>query len=129
MKIDLSKAMELLLAEYEADIEETVNDKIEDVAKETVAKLKSRENKGEGGGGKSYNKGWTKDTVATWYGTTLTIYNKTKPQLTHLLNGDHDYVSRSGVRVKDYVKGDGHIDDAETYANALLIEKVERALK
>lgn len=128
MKLDLSKALDVILAEYEAGIEETVNEQIVDVAKETVAKLKSRENK-NGGGGKSYNKGWTNDTVATWYGTMLTIYNKTKPQLTHLLNDGHDYVSRSGVRVKDYVKGDNHIDDAEAYANALLIEKVERALK
>ena len=127
MKLDLSKAMEQLLAEYEAGIEETVNDKLEDVVKETVAYLKAKSPRSKKGG-KHYANGWTEQADVKWYGTTLTIYNKTKPQLTHLLNDGHSYVTRSGVREFE-VKGDQHIDDAEAYANALLIEKVERALK
>lgn len=126
MKIDLSKAMDKLLTEYGEEITEEVSKQVIDVGKETVAKLKQRPS--ETKSNKHYARGWTDDVEITWHGTSLIVYNKTKPQLTHLLNDGHDYVTRTGER-KFEVKGDGHINDAETFANDLLVAKVEGALK
>lgn len=125
-KIDLSKAMEKLLTEYGEEIKEEVNKQIVDTGKQTTNQLKQRPS--ETKSHKHYAKGWTEDMEITWHGSTLTIYNKTKPQLTHLLNNGHHYVTRSGVRLFDVI-GDEHIDHASDFANDLLVKKVEDALK
>ena len=127
MKIDLTKAMEKLLTEYDKEIRETVQDQVINVGDDTVKYLKSKSPKSKTGK-RHYANGWKDDVETTWHGTSLIVYNKTKPQLTHLLNDGHHYVTRSGARLFD-VQGDHHIDDAETYANELLIKKVEDALK
>lgn len=126
MKIDLSKAMDKLLTEYGTEITEELADAVQDVGNDTVSYLKSTSPRGNGK--RHYASGWSAEVEKTWHGTSLIVYNKTKPQLTHLLNDGHHYVSRSGERLFD-VAGDQHIDHAETYANDLLIAKVEGALK
>lgn len=125
MKIDLAKAIDKILTEYGDEVKETLNKELAEVADDTVKYLKA--NSPKGNGKRHYASGWTDDVETAWHGTTLTIYNKTKPQLTHLLNNGHHYVTRAGVRLFD-VKGDGHIDKAEEYANDLLIRKVESKL-
>ena len=127
-KIDLSKAMDKLLEQYGKEIRETVNEQVLEVGKETVKKLKQRKDKTTSRSRKKYAKGWTDYTEISWNGTTMIIYNKNKPQLTHLLNNGFEWTSRSGVREKT-VKGDGHINDASDFANELLVSRVERSLK
>lgn len=126
MKVDLSKAMEKILNEYGDEVKEIIDREIVDVGKETASYLKSKSPRSKMGG-RHYANGWTSSAEQTWSGITLTIHNKTKPQLTHLLNDGHHFVTRSGERKRD-IAGDHHIDDAEEYANNLLIQKVESKL-
>ena len=122
MKIDLTKAMDKLLTEYDKEIRETLNEQVQEVGTDTVKYLKKKSPRSSKGK-RHYATGWKDDVDITWHGTSLIIYNKTKPQLTHLLNTG--YVRRDGRRIA----GDKHIDYAEDYANDLLIQKVEGALK
>lgn len=120
ININLEKAMAQLLEEYGDEIRDEVSEVLLDVGKETVAYLRNISPKRTG----SYSKGWRgKKLTDTFYNTSLTVYNETDWQLTHLLNNGHE--KRGGGRVA----GDGHIDDAEKYANGLLVKKVEERLK
>lgn len=127
MRLDLSRAVSEILQEYGKEVKDDINASLKEVAQQTVEKLKTRQAKYHKGN-KRYNKGWSSADEVTFAGQTMIIFNKTKPQLTHLLNDGHEYVTRTGRRVKE-IKGDHHIDDAEDFANALLIQKVEEKLK
>ena len=52
------------------------------------------------------------------------IHNKTDWSLTHLLNNGF-YSVRAGRRIN----GDGHLDQAESIINEMLIKEVEESLK
>ena len=121
INISLQKAMEQLLDEYGDEVRAEVTAVLLDVGKETVQWLRTKSPKKTG----SYAKGWRgKKITDTFYNTSLTVYNETDWQLTHLLN--NGFENRNGGR--DHV-GDRHIDHAEEYANDLLIKKVEEKLK
>lgn len=125
--LDLSKAVTQLLDQYGEDITTTVKQAIKEVAKEAVPIVQSVSpvNKHQVAKDKGrYRKGWTYAVTNEGYGmNTMTIYNKTDWQLTHLLNNGF-YSVRAGRRIE----GDGHIDKAETEINDLLIKKVEKEL-
>lgn len=120
LNINLQKAMEQLLAEYGNTIREEVEEVIVDVGNETGRYLRANSPKRTG----DYAKGWRgKKLTTTFYGASITVYNATDWQLTHLLNNGH--ANRDGGRTA----GDHHIDDAEAYANDLLVKKVKERLK
>lgn len=83
-----------ILSEYTEDVIEGIDEAGQEVAKEAVKELKAKSPKKTGG----YAKGWTKKTEKK-YGdvSTVIIYNKNKPGLTHLL--EHGHAKRGGGRV------------------------------
>ena len=90
---DLTIEIENALKEYTEEVEEAVAQIIEEDVKEAVKELKDVSPKKTG----EYAKGWTSKKEMTDGGIKMTIYNKTKPQLTHLLEFGH--AKRGGGRV------------------------------
>ncbi|MGD7051423.1 HK97 gp10 family phage protein [Sutcliffiella horikoshii] len=115
-KIDLSKEIAKILAEYTTEVTEGLEKAKEETAKETVTHLKSgREPKLTG----DYLAGWASKKV----GTTQVVHNKTDYQLTHLLEKGH--VNRDGSRTKAIP----HIKPAEEEAIKEYLKKVEKVIK
>jgi len=111
-----------ILQEYGEEVEELVFNSLRDVAKETSKELRSNSPR-SGGNGVHYYKGWTQTPPThDWKRISVTVYNKTKPWLTHLLNDG--YALKKGGRVP----GDYHIDMAEDFATDLLEKKVMEEL-
>ncbi len=108
------------LAEYTKDIIEGIDEASERIAKNAVKELKSKSPKKTG----EYAKGWTKKTEKK-YGETNShvIYNKNKPQLTHLL--EHGHAKRGGGRVE----GKPHIRPVEEQVIQEFSAEVERIVK
>lgn len=83
-----------ILSEYTEDVIEGIDEAGQEVAKEAIRELKAKSPKKTGG----YAKGWTKKTEKKVGDvSTVIIYNKNKPGLTHLL--EHGHAKRGGGRV------------------------------
>ena len=120
---DLKEQLADILAEYGDELSEEVEDTITKVGKDVTKRLRDVSDQKHHNTG-SYAKGWTVTKIEkTWKGYDVTIYNKNKTGLAHLLNNGH--VLRGGGRVS----GDNHITDTETYAENKLFEEMEKALK
>lgn len=115
MSDDLASQIVSILEKYTDEIEEGLKKDIEDVAKEATQQLKSKSPKRTG----KYAAGWgqskTKDGI--------TLHNKKKANLTHLLEKGH--VSRNGGRVKP-IK---HIEPVEEWVQNELVRRTEKRLK
>lgn len=72
---------------------ESINEEVDAIADEAVNELKQTSPRSKGSGGKHghYADGWTKQIESSnWKGITKKIiYNKAKPQITHLLENGH----------------------------------------
>lgn len=109
-----------LLDEYGEEIRDDLTSSLTETSNDALKNLKNVSPVLTG----SYKKGWTKKVEFTrWGSLSVTMYNKTDWQLTHLLNNGH--AKRGGGRVP----GDGHIDRASEYASDLLVKKVEEKLE
>jgi len=108
------------LAEYTQDVVEGIDKASNKIASNAVKKLKADSPKDSG----EYAKGWTKKTEKK-YGETNShvIYNKNKPQLTHLL--EHGHAKRGGGRVE----GKPHIRPVEEQVIQEFSAEVERIVK
>ena len=115
----LQQQMASIINEYGEELRDAVINATNATAKDTVKYLKSVSPKRTGG----YAKGWTvTKSVSNWKGVEATVYNKTKPGLTHLLNDGH--AKRGGGRTQ----GDGHADKADEYAQEKLYDEVLKQL-
>lgn len=121
---ELMTSIQEMLEDYQSQAIDTVEELIPDIA-DTCAKMIRGNSKVSGRRSrKHYAKGWTKKrTKANRYVHVYTIYNKTKPGLTQLL--EFGYTHRNGKRVE----GDGVIADAEEYAISLLYNQLYARLK
>lgn len=116
---DLTRAVNDALTEYRDLTEEALKTAVTEVAKETkeIAKQGSPSRSGK------YKKGWaTKKTVDSSGEISITVYNRAKPGLTHLLEKGH--AKRGGGRVS----GITHIATAEDYAVEELEAKIRKGL-
>lgn len=113
---NLAKEIEKELTFYSDDVKEKMEKELVKVAKDGAKALKSASPKGKGK--RHYADGWTVQQERSRLGLTVTIYNKSKPGLAHLL--EHGYVSRSGKRVE----GKTHISPEEQK----VINELERAI-
>ena len=113
----ISNEFAKILSEYKEDIVDGMNSVKEEVAKETVNKLKSTSPRKRKGGGQ-YAKGWK---ISDVKGKKI-IHNK-KYQLTHLLEYGHAKVN--GGRVDAKV----HIRPAEEKAIKKYISGVEKVIR
>ncbi|PFW87245.1 hypothetical protein COL32_27595 [Bacillus pseudomycoides] len=103
------------LQRYSNVIEEDIEEAKVEVADNLVGELKQKSSKLTG----SYRKGWR----STKQGNKIIVHNKTRYQLTHLLEKGH--VKKGGGRVAAKV----HIAPAEEHAVNDFIERVERAIR
>lgn len=104
------------LAAYSEEVAEGIRKEIKEVAKETVATLKTTSPRDTG----EYARGWSyRVEFESREDIRVRIYNRTKPQLTRLLEYGHDKVN--GGRVE----GRPHIRPAEQQAE----KKLEGAVK
>jgi hypothetical protein len=121
IKIDqLANEIAKGLAEYSEDVIDGIDQASEKITKDAVRELKSKSPKKTG----KYAGGWTQKTVKR-YGETNShiIYNKSKPQLTHLL--EHGHAKRGGGRVE----GKSHIRPVEEQVIQEFSAEVERVIK
>jgi len=117
---NLYSSFKELLDEYGEEIRDDLTSSLTETSNDALKNLKNVSPVLTG----SYKKGWTKKVEFTrWGSLSVTMYNKTDWQLTHLLNNGH--AKRGGGRVP----GDGHIDRASEYASDLLVKKVEEKLE
>ena len=112
---DFSKELANILANYSKEITESLEDAKVNAAKEVVNYLKENSPKQTG----AYAKGWRVAKI----GTAQVIHNKTRYQLTHLLEKGH--VKVSGGRVEAKV----HIAPAEQQGIEQFVSNVERSIK
>lgn len=113
---ELEIAIERELAQYSEDVAEGLKREIKAVAKETVTELKSTSPRDTG----EYARGWTyKVEFENAQDIRVRIRNRTKPQLTHLL--EYGHAKKGGGRVQ----GKPHIRPAEQRAE----KKLDGAVK
>lgn len=111
-----------ILKQYENECNETIRKVTQEVAKETVTTLKQTSPKRKGRG-KHYASGWdVKEETTLGGGISFMVYNKTKPQLTHLL--EHGHAKVGGGRVQAIP----HIAPAEEKAEIELLRRLEEKL-
>ena len=116
---DLARAVNEAMSEYRDLTEQTLKSAVTEVAKETkdIAKENSPSLSGR------YKKGWaTKKTTDTSGQISVTVYNRARPGLTHLLEKGH--AKRGGGRVS----GIPHIAPAEEHAVSELEARIRREL-
>ena len=116
----LSSEIMSALDEYKKVTDEVVKTAVNSVSKETKAMAQAGSPVKSGG----YQKGWAvKKTSEKTGQVSITVYNRTKPGLTHLLEKGH--AKRGGGRVA----GRPHIAPAEQAGIEQLQSLIEKALK
>lgn len=116
----MSSAIMEALEEYKDFTDEVVKEAVDSVSKEAKSIAKSGSPELYGG----YKKGWTvKKTIDQESRVSVTVHNRKKPGLTHLLEKGH--AKRGGGRVE----GITHIALAEEYAIKELEAEIRKGLK
>ena len=117
---DLAAAIANELESYRQDVTDDLKQQARSVAKETVQAIKSAAPKDTG----EYVAGWTtKVAYESDDDIRMRVYNRKKPQLTHLL--EHGHAKVSGGRVD----GKPHIGPAEQAAEKKLLGKIKVGVK
>ena len=121
--IDIDNLADVIMEELQScskDIAETVKEEVKEAAKNCVTTIKKKSPEDTG----KYKKGWTsKVEFENKNGIRIKVYNRTKPQLTHLL--ENGYAKRNGGRVV----GKAHIAPAEKEIEKELMGKVKVAIR
>lgn len=116
---NLASEVKKALDDYKKVTEEKVKESVTKVANDTrnMAKSGSPSKSGE------YKSGWAaKKTEEKSGKLVMTVYNRKKPSLTHLLEKGH--AKRGGGRTRAFI----HIAPAESYAEQELISLLEKEL-
>lgn len=123
LTVDVDKLADKIakeLSKYSQDVVEKINTSSEKVGKAAVDKLKATSPRRTG----KYASGWAMKTEqAVGQPHRRIVYNKTKPQLTHLL--EHGHAKRGGGRVE----GKPHIRPAEEAVINDFVREVEEAIQ
>ncbi len=120
---DLAIEIEAELKAYSAEVAEALKAQCKQVAKETTAELKEKSPRKSG----EYAKGWAAKTeFESNDDIRIVVRNKTKPQLTHLLEYGHK--GPKGVE-KGSAPAKPHIRPAEENAAKKLLDKVKVKIK
>lgn len=112
---DIADEITKALREYTSDVTEGLEQAKLEVANNTVKVLKRNSPKKTG----EYAKGWARKKVRS----AQIVHNRTKYQVTHLLENGH--AKRGGGRVS----GEPHIRPAEKKAIDEYVKKVEKVIK
>ena len=114
--VDVAKILE----DYVGDVEEIVNESAKEAANSCKAQLKNTSPKKEG----EYASGWTVKQERSGKLVSFIVHNKTKPQLTHLLENGHVVRNKKGTYGRAHAIK--HIQPAEKEA-AQEFERLVRA--
>lgn len=117
---ELTVELGKVLDEYEKELDENVNIVMHAVAKEAAAKLKAESPKKTG----EYARGWK--VKNDFDSKTYTVYNATKPGLTHLLENGH--LGRNQYGTWGRVPGKKHIEPVEEWATAEALSRIEQRI-
>lgn len=121
--IAISDELMAILDECAEDVKREANEIIDAVAKETASRLKSTSPSDSG----EYAKGWAVKRERGNRGiNTVTVHNKNKPQLTHLL--EHGHLIRNGSGTYGRTEPITHIKPAEEWANAEVMARIKRSI-
>lgn len=115
-KIDLANEIAKALSEYTDEVTKGIEQEKKDKGKKAVQLLRDKSPKGETG---DYAKGWTENNID---GKEV-IYNKNKPQVTHLL--EYGHAKRNGGRVAAIP----HIRPVEEQISNEFLEGVKKVIK
>lgn len=114
---ELGSTISKIMEEFKEATADDIEESVKATAKQTVTELKQANPSGSGayGSWKDYNAGWTtkKSSTASYNGYAATVYNKTKYQLTHLLEKGHAKVN--GGRTRAFPHISIAEDNAETF--------------
>lgn len=90
---DLAKEIALAVQQYTEDVSKAIEKEVISTATKVKKEIKDKSPRDTG----EYANGWARKTTRKNGQTTVTIYNKDKPQLTHLLEFGH--AKKGGGRV------------------------------
>ena len=130
---DFVVQMEYILDQYSAEVKRATNEAADKVSKEAVNKLRTSSPRKTG----KYAREWSvKKDRGSGGIYTVTVYNKTDWQLTHLLEKPHEIINRDhqgNLRSYGFTSaGRGqiiHIKPVEEWANEEFQEEIERKLE
>ncbi len=118
-EINLADLIDNELKIYSKDVQTKLNDIVKSKAKKLKEKIQESSPVKTG----KYKKGWTvKEDINGLGDVTATVYNKAKPQITHLIQNGH--VTRDGGRVA----GRDHISSNRDQIEEELIEDIKKAI-
>lgn len=122
MKVDianLDKEVNKMLETYCSEVAEVVDEALPKVGKDAVKQLKQTSPIRTG----DYAKGWTQKVEKERLGSKLTVYNKTRYQLTHLLEKGHAKVGGG------FVSGIPHIKPAQDKAEKKAVDLIKEGIQ
>lgn len=119
---NLAEEIQRVLAAWATGADERIEVAKKETADAIKKELQVTSPKRKKGGG-AYRKGWQVKKVKYGNSTSYIVYNKTRYQLTHLL--EHGHAKKNGGRVQAYP----HITPAENKHFPQLISKIERAIE
>lgn len=127
MSKSVAEQLNAILQEYEREAFETIELTFSQVAKETVAQVKSLSPKAPGSG--KYARGWTAKKEMKLGGLSVVIYNRKHYRLTHLLEKGHVVRNQFGAgKGKQRTAAQPHISKAQEFGNARLLAELQRKL-
>lgn len=113
-----------ILDTYSKEVRRATNNAQDKIAKEAVQKLKNTSPKKTG----EYAKGWAIKREKGKSGIVdVTVYNKKKPQITHLLENGHLIINEKGEFGR--FNGVKHIAPVVDWASDALPQEIERELE
>ena len=116
---NLNKAVNDMLETYCSEVAEVVDEALPKVGQDAVKELKQTSPNRTG----DYAKGWAKKVEKERLGSRLIVYNKTRYQLTHLLEKGHAKVGGG------FVPGKPHIKPAQDKAEKKTMDLIEEGIK
>ena len=127
MSKSIEQQIDAILQEYMTTERDKIRQTTKEAAQATAADLKKTSPRSKQTG-KHFASGWSvKDDTRIGYGRiNATVYNRTKPQLTHLVARPHDIRNQYGRYGR--TSGDPFLDAAERTGIALYLELLEREL-
>ena len=124
-KIDnFTRVVDKELKLYSKEITEEVANIVKEEAETMAKNLRLTSPRRRGSYPKQYYKGWTSKKMShNSNSISYLVYNKNKPQLTHLL--EYGHILSTGERSEEYP----HINKAQDEAEKRVIERIERVVK
>lgn len=122
----LKTAFNAAFAQLGVQVDDAFQKTLDDIGKEAVKRLKNESPKGSGSKRGHYKDGWRYKRANVKKGLfSATIYNATKPGLTHLLENKHEKKDRAG-NSHGYSDAQPHISKVNEWVQAELPKRLKQ---